>query len=225
MLPDLIQQFRRDLKRFALMFGVCVGLMILAPFGHYFAADLEYGFLRDKREFFFESGYYLGFYAHIVGAPIAFLVGTMQVSRTLRGKWPWLHRWLGRCYCCCVLFAATPGGLVMGLRAYGGLPSVLCFTLLAVLTWISTLLGWRFGRLGNARLHARWMLRSYLLISSAIFLRLLFPLFGTIGLAHQMTYQLSVWASWLIPLCLLEVGNWRRDRHAITCAFVANHSE
>ena len=31
---------------------VSVGVMILVPFGYYFTADLEYGFLRDKREFF-----------------------------------------------------------------------------------------------------------------------------------------------------------------------------
>ena len=35
-----------------LTWAVSVGVIILVPFGYYFTADLEYGFLRDKREFF-----------------------------------------------------------------------------------------------------------------------------------------------------------------------------
>ena len=186
-----------------------VGAMILTPFGYYFSADLEYGFLRDKREFFFSSGYFIAFYAHIVGAPVAFFAGTLQVSRTLRERWRRWHRWLGRVYCLSVLLAAAPGGLVMGFWAYGGLPSQLCFALLAGLTWFATVLGWRYGRLGNFYLHARWMIRSYLLIASAICLRVIHPVLSGFELHHELTYQLSVWASWLLPLSLFELSNWR----------------
>jgi len=56
-----------------LTLAVSVGVMILALFGYYFTADLEYGFLRDKREFFFSSGYFIAFYTQIVGAPVAFI--------------------------------------------------------------------------------------------------------------------------------------------------------
>ena len=118
-LPELIEPYGRYLKWGILTLGMSVGGMVFAPFGYYFAADLEYGFLRDKRDFFFSSGYFVAFYAHIVGAPVAFISGTLQVSRTLRQHWPRLHRWLGRFYCVSVLVAAAPGGLVMGFWAYG----------------------------------------------------------------------------------------------------------
>lgn len=52
--PWLFQPFGRYLKWGLLTLAVSVGVMILTPFRYYFAADLEYGFLRDKREFFFQ---------------------------------------------------------------------------------------------------------------------------------------------------------------------------
>jgi len=205
-LVDFTCRYRRYLKCSALTLAVALGAMILVPFGHYFAADLEYGFLRDKKAFFFNSGYYIAFYAHIVGAPLAFFIGAFQVSRTMRVKWPLMHRYLGRAYCGCVLVAAAPGGLVMGWRAYGGLSSELCFTLLAALTWGSTFAGWYYGWRGDVRRHSKWIIRSYLLISSAICLRLLHPILVVLGLGHELTYQIAVWSSWLLPVGLFEMG-------------------
>ena len=217
-LPELIEPYGRYLKWGILTLGMSVSGMIFAPFGYYFAADLEYGFLRDKRDFFFSSGYFVAFYAHIVGAPVAFISGTLQVSRTLRQHWPQLHRWLGRFYCVSVLVAAAPGGLVMGFWAYGGLSSLLCFSLLAGLTWTATFLGWRFGRLGRVKLHAKWMVRSYLLLASAICLRMLHPMLSLLALNHELTYQLSVWTSWVLPLSLFELVCWSGDRARQKCA-------
>ena len=205
MFPVLVQSRGRYLKWGILTLAVCVCVMILAPYGDYFAVDLEYGFLRDKREFFFSSGYFVAFYTHIVGAPVAFLSGALQVSGSLRQQWPQMHRWLGRFYCVLVLTAVAPGGLVMGFWAYGGLSSQLCFSLLAGLTWVATVLGWRFGRLGKFKRHAKWMLRSYILIASAICLRLIHPLLSGLQLNHEVTYQLSVWTSWVLPLVLVEL--------------------
>ncbi|MAI72738.1 MAG: hypothetical protein CMM01_17765 [Rhodopirellula sp.] len=200
------------MKWCVLTVAASIGVMILTPFGYYFAADLEYGFLRDKREFFYSSGYFLAFYTHIVGAPVAFSCGTLQVSRTLRQNWPRLHIWLGRGYCFSVLLAASPGGLVMGCWAYGGLSSQLCFSLLAGLTWGATFLGWRFGSLGDVERHSRWMIRSYVLIASAICLRLLHPVLSGFELDHELTYQLSVWMSWVLPLGVCELVCLRGKR-------------
>lgn len=209
---DLFHPLGRFVKWCVLTLAVSVGVMILAPFGSYFTADLDYGFLRDKREFFFSSGYFIAFYAHIVGAPVAFISGTLQVSRTLREQCPRLHRWLGRFYCVSVLLAASPGGLVMGFWAYGGLSSQLCFLLLAGLTWVATLSGWRHGYLGNVEWHAKWMIRSYVLLASAICLRLLHPMLSSLKLDHELTYQLSVWTSWVLPLSLFEIVTRCGDR-------------
>ena len=202
----------RYLKWTALAVGATIGLMVLWPFPHYFVADLDYGFLKNKGAFFYSSGYYIGFYIHIIGAPLAFFLGTLQVSRTVRLKWPLCHRWMGRLYCCSVLLLAAPGGLVMAFRAYGGWSSTLCFMLLAILTWVTTAMGWRAVRSGAYRQHAIWMIRSYLLIASAIFLRMFYPVITSLGMDHEFTYQVSVWASWLLPLSLFEIVRAWRNR-------------
>ena len=123
---------------------------------------------------------------------VAFISRTLQVNRTLREQCPRLHRWLGRFYCVSVLLAVSLGGLVMGFWAYGGLSSQLCFLLLAGLTWVATFSGWRHGYLGNVEWHAKWMIRSYVLLSSAICLWLLHLMLSSLKLNHELTYQLSV---------------------------------
>jgi hypothetical protein len=55
MLVDFTCRYRRYLKWSALTLTVALGLMILAPFGQCFAADLEYGFLRDKSVFLIQG--------------------------------------------------------------------------------------------------------------------------------------------------------------------------
>ncbi len=95
------------------------------------------------------------------------------------------------------LGAVAAGGLVMGWRAQVGLPSELYLTLLAALTWMTTLLGWYDGRRGDTRQHAKWMIRSDLLTSSAICFRLLHPMLVAMGLGHNLTCQIAVWSSWL----------------------------
>ena len=209
----------RYLKWTAVGVGIMIGVMIFWPFPHYFVADFEYGFLINKKTYFFSSGYYIGFYAHIIGAPLAFFLGTAQISRTLRSKWPLCHRWAGRLYVCTVLLLAAPGGLVMALKAYGGWSSTLCFILLSILTWGATAVGWRAARSGAYQRHAIWMVRSYLLIASAICLRILHPVISGFEMGHEFTYQVSVWASWLLPLSLFEIcrlGSERVARHLQT---------
>ncbi|MGI9471552.1 MAG: DUF2306 domain-containing protein, partial [Rubripirellula sp.] len=88
-------------------------MLILTPYPHYYPPNFEFGFLRDKRSFFFTSGYYIGFYAHIVTAPLAILVGTLQLSSTIRLRYRRTHERLGKLYVALVLFGAAPGGAIM----------------------------------------------------------------------------------------------------------------
>ena len=182
-----------------------VGWLILTPFPHYLPPDLNRGFLRNKATFFYSSGYFVGFYAHILTAPLGLLLGTIQMSGTLRRKLPRLHRSLGRTYVWLVLIGVAPGGLIMATRAYGGLSSVICFGLISVLTWIATLIAWRRARVMQFRLHGQWMCRSYTLMCSAILLRLIsFPL-TRFELDHTFAYQLSAWLSWVPAMIVLEL--------------------
>ncbi|MEM8669036.1 MAG: DUF2306 domain-containing protein [Planctomycetota bacterium] len=195
------------------LFRVAVGLMvifvgwlILAPYPFYLPADLSRGFLRNKSEFFYNSAFFIGFYAHIVSAPFALLCGTLQMSRTIRRRAPRWHRKLGYVYCLAVLLLAAPGGLIMSLQAFGGVSSVLCFTCISISAWTFTYLGYQSARSFQFAAHGRWMARSYLMMCSAIALRLIHYVLHPLGLDAALTYQLAAWLSWLPGLILLELA-------------------
>ena len=186
-----------------------IGWLILTPYAHYLPADLSRGFLRNKSDFFYSSAYFIGFYAHILSAPFALLTGTLQMSPTLRRRRPAVHRRLGQAYGFAVLGFAAPGGLVMATRAYGGFSSVLCFALISVLAWWFTFAGWRAAVQRRYASHGRWMMRSYVMMCSAIALRLTHYLLQPLEWDAVWTYQLSAWLSWLPWLVALEcVVRW-----------------
>ncbi|NNE00845.1 MAG: DUF2306 domain-containing protein [Pirellulaceae bacterium] len=183
---------------------VSIGLLILTPFPNYLPPDFDRGFLRNKAEFFYPSGYFIGFYAHILTAPVALLIGTMQLSSTVRTHSPRLHRNLGRIYVALALLGVAPGGLVMAMRSYGGISSVICFGLISISLWVTTWIGWRRARAMRFREHAQWMCRSYTLMCSAIFLRMISFGFSHLNMDHTFAYQLSAWLSWVPAMLILE---------------------
>lgn len=181
-----------------------VAWLIVTPYPHYLPADLTRGFLRNKSEFFYNSAYGVGFYAHILSAPLALMIGTAQMSRTIRRRCPRLHMQLGKLYCLVILCFAAPGGLIMSMRAFGGIPSILCFSTISLLAWWFTLAGWLSAKRHQYPAHGRWMMRSYLMMCSAISLRLTHYLLQPLGLSETLAYQLSAWLSWLPWLLSLE---------------------
>lgn len=194
----------RLLKWSCIAFVFWIGSLILTPFPHYLPPDFDFGFLGNKSEYFYRSGYFLGFYAHIAGAPLALFTGGAQMSRTVRVQWPRTHRRLGQLYVASVLLFAAPGGLIMSTKAYGGWSSTVCFALLAIVTWASTWNGWRAAKSFDFRRHQVWMIRSYVLMLSAVFLRLTHFAMQPLSLDPELTYQVAVWVSWLVPLALVE---------------------
>ena len=192
--------------KFVLAIGILyVGALILAPFPHYLPPDLNRGFLANKGEYFYSSGYFIGFYAHILTAPLALLLGTLQFSSYLRQRHPKLHRWLGRVYVTLVLVGTAPGGVVMAMKAYGGPSSVVCFAAIGVLMWYTTWRAWLEARQARFESHARWMCRSYTLMCSAIMLRLVSFALQHTSLDHTLRYQLSAWLSWVPALSLIHI--------------------
>ncbi|TWT93231.1 DUF2306 domain-containing protein [Stieleria varia] len=195
----------RLLKWWALAMAFWIGWRILTPFPHYLPPDFGFGFLRNKSEYFYRSGYFVGFYLHIFAAPTALFIGGFQMSGTIRRRWPRLHRHAGQVYVAIVLLAAAPGGLVMATKSFGGWSTTICFSAIALTTWLATFLGWRAAIRFDFRAHALWMIRSYVLMMSAVFLRLgHFALLRT-GWSLELTYQIAAWASWLLPMLVLEI--------------------
>ncbi len=179
--------------------------LILTPFPHYLPPDFERGFLRNKAEGFYSSGYFLGFYAHIASAPLAILCGTLNLSHSLRRRLPQLHRKLGKLYVVLVLCFAAPGGAIMSTRAFGGMSSTVCFALISVAAWWFTWKAWQAAKARRFAAHGRWMCRSYLMMCSAITLRLIHFLMQPLELDPTLTYQWAAWLSWLPALVIFEI--------------------
>ncbi|WP_419189291.1 DUF2306 domain-containing protein [Stieleria marina] len=193
-----------------------IGTLILTPFPHYLPPDFARGFLRNKASFFYSSGYFIGFYAHIATAPIGLFLGIVQLSRTIRRSRPAIHRQLGQCYVWIVLIGVAPGGLIMATRSYGGISSQLCFGLISVAMWITTFVAWRRAMLHRYRAHGQWMCRSYTLMCSAIMLRVFSYVISGLTIDHTLAYQISAWLSWVPAMLLLELFFWQVNRQALS---------
>jgi uncharacterized membrane protein len=181
-------------------------VVILANYPDYFPPDFDSLFLQG-REATFTGAYRPAFYVHIVSGPAVLVNGLILLSESVRRRHGSLHRRLGRVQVVLLLGFLLPSGVVMARHAFGGWPAGLSFLLLSAATAGCAIVGvmqaWgrRFDR------HRRWMLRSYVLICSAVVLRLLS---GAASLVHvpnpEGAYVIAAWASWLLPAAAFEIG-------------------
>ena len=184
---------------------------ILANYPDYFPANFESLFLRGRERTFIGT-YKVAFYFHIGAAPFVLVFGLILLSDSVRQRFGTRHRWLGWLYVVILLFLVLPSGMVMARHAFGGWPAGLSFFALAIATAGCAIAGVIAARQRRFAAHGRWMIRSYLLICSAVVLRLISGTAGLIGVPDPETaYILAAWCSWLLPLIAFEVLiGWRR---------------
>ena len=199
-------------KVVASMFILAVSYFILAQYGNYLPPNFSVGFLvlhADR----FSPVYAVGFYAHILAAPVALFCGMFQFSKRLRVKLTTAHRFLGKIYAVCVLGFVAPGGAIMSIQAYGGPVSKVGFFFLSVLTWFFTLAGWRTAKQHRFTEHADWMVRSYLLLCSAVLLRCFGEAATRLELEPEKAYIVSSWLTWVPSLIAFEWIRRRRNKN------------
>jgi hypothetical protein len=178
---------------------------VVLNYRNYVPPNFNSDFLRG-REAYFSGSYQWAFYTHIAAGPVSLLLGTVLVSERFRRSLPKWHRSLGRIQALGVLFFLAPSGLWMAFRADAGPVAAVGFAVLAVLTGMCVALGWRSAVRRRFADHRLWMWRCYLLLCSAVVLRL------TVGLATVMEFQSTwlepavAWTSWLLPLTAYELS-------------------
>jgi len=178
---------------------------ILSNYPDYFPPDFGSPFL-EGREATFVGAYPPAFYVHICSGPIVLFNGLLLLSTSVRRRGAW-HRVLGRVQVVVLLVFMLPSGLVMSRYAFGGWPAGLSFVLLAVATATCAIAGVVWARRGRYDRHRRWMLRCYVLICSAVVLRLVSGAAGLLGVGHpERTYIVASWSSWALPLVAYEVA-------------------
>jgi uncharacterized membrane protein len=177
---------------------------ILLTYPDYFPPNFDSLFLQG-RESMFTGAYRVAFYVHIFSGPIVLLGGLILLSKYVRLHGGW-HRWLGRAQVALLLLFVLPSSVVMSRHAFGGPLAGLSFLVLSLLTASCVIAGVVYARRHRYDRHRRWMLRSYVLICSAVALRLISGAAGLIGApSPERAYLFAAWSSWLFPLAAYEI--------------------
>lgn len=204
-MPAPVRRRLLDVARWAaLAVVVRVTVAIVSNYPLYFPPDFRALFLEGREHTFW--GYYsVAFYAHILTAPLVLASGTALLSTwVLRRRR--LHAWLGRVHVFAVVVLLVPSSLVMATRPFGGWPAGLSFALLALATGLCAVMGVVRARQRRFAAHRRWMVRCYVLLCSAVVLRLLSGAASLIGVDDpEAAYRVVAWASWVGPLAILEI--------------------
>jgi uncharacterized membrane protein len=178
----------------------------LANYPDYFPPNFDSLFLQG-REATFTGIYRPAFYIHIFSGPVVLLGGLILLSESVRRRHRRVHRWLGRVQVIVLLFLVLPSGVVMSRHAFGGWPAGLSFLLLSAVTAGCAIVGVVHARRRHYDQHRRWMLRCYLLICSAVALRLISGAAGLVGVpSPEGAYITAAWSSWLLPLAAYEIA-------------------
>lgn len=145
----------------------------------------------------------LPLYAHIVFAPLALLLAPFQFWTGLRNRHRRVHRAIGYTYAVSIAIASI-GSLLLLPRFMGSAWAATGFAVLA-LAWLATTgRAVMLARAGRIAEHRAWMMRSAALTFAAVMLRLMMlPLMAT-GMPMLQTYDITAWASWLLPLATVE---------------------
>jgi uncharacterized membrane protein len=147
-------------------------------------------------------------YAHVLFGPLALLLMPFQFWAGLRNRYRLVHRILGYAYVVSIAVASL-GALLLLSGFQGSAWAAVGFALLAIL-WVATTARALFlARAGRTGAHRAWMMRSAALTFAAVTLRLMMLPLMAAGMSFNGTYDITAWASWLIPLAFVE---WKLRR-------------
>ena len=184
---------------------------VVLNYRDYFPPNFSSDFLRG-REAHFRGVYRWAFTAHILSGPISLILGLILIAEWPRARFPAWHRILGRLQVACILLLVTPSGLWMARHASAGPVAAAGLATLAIATASFAALGARAATAGRFEDHRRWMWRCFLLLGSAVVLRLIGGLATVTGWAASWIDVPATWLCWLVPLAAFECREWRGRR-------------
>ncbi|KCZ93761.1 DUF2306 domain-containing protein [Hyphomonas johnsonii] len=154
------------------------------------------------------------FGAHMMGAALITLGGTLQLIPQIRTHARTFHRWNGRVYMVTACVMALGGLYLVWVRGgYFHIPGALAISLNAVLILAFAFLTLKHAIARNIAVHQRWALRLFIVVSGVWFIRV--GLMGWIIINQGpvgMTSNMDGWfdyfwvvGSYLLPLAILEL--------------------
>lgn len=202
------RMLQRILTLVAAILILKVTLAVIAGYRDYFPPNFDSDFLNGREAYFFGS-YQWAFYTHILSSPGTLIVGLILISDKFRLRFPVWHRSLGRLQVLCVLLLVTPSGLWMAYYAAAGRVGGVALALLAFATATCVALGWSSAVKRRFAEHRRWMLRSYILLCSAVVLRIIGGMGTVLGVDALWYDPVANWVSWVVPLTAFELYSLR----------------
>jgi hypothetical protein len=184
---------------------------VVLGYRHYFPPNFNSDFLRGREGYFF-GGYHWAFYTHIASGPVCLLLGAVLVSDRFRLRFPQWHRRLGKMQIALLLLLLAPSGLWMAYYAAAGPVAAVGFALLAISTGTCAALGWKAAVERRFAVHRRWMWRCFLLLCSAVVIRILGGGAVVSGVQAAWFDPVASWASWTVPLAAFEWASRRKRR-------------
>ncbi len=184
---------------------------VLANYVDYFPPNFEADFLVGRREHFRDL-YPIAFYAHILSTPYVLIAGLVLLNDSFRRRYRKGHRILGRVQAALVLVFVVPSGMVMSQYSLAGPISNYGFLISSILTGVCVAMGWRYAVRRQFDRHRRWMLRCYVLLCSAVSLRVIGGIVSVTGIEPLQSYRWTAWASWIVPGLVLEGIIWWRSQ-------------
>ena len=210
--------FRIDFTTWRTACALMAGLLVLKvvasvllSYPDYFPPNFSSDFLLGRESHFFGS-YQWAFNVHVVAGPLSLLLGLVLISSRFRQRLPQWHRRLGRVQAVAVLLLVTPSGFWMAFYAIGGPIAATGFAVLSVCTAFCMALGWRAAVQRRYRSHEHWMWRCYLLLCSAVIIRMIGGFAVTTGLQSVWIDPIAAWACWVMPLAGYELYRLRIRR-------------
>ncbi|WP_422928051.1 DUF2306 domain-containing protein [Singulisphaera sp. PoT] len=181
-----------------------VTFSVVSNYTNYLPPNFSSDFLRG-RESHFWGPYRWAFYAHIISGPISLVLGLFLVGERARLRFPNWHRYLGRVQVANVLLLVTPSGLWMAYYAAAGPVAAVSLATLAIATASCAAMGLATALKRRFASHRRWMWRCYLLLCSAVVLRMMGGLATVLGTTAMWVDPLMTWMCWLLPLAAFEL--------------------
>lgn len=206
-----LANLQRILKLLVALLILKVTFGVMLGYRDYIPPNFDNDFLSGRQSYF-SGAYQWAFYAHIVSGPVSLVLGLILVSESFRRRFPKWHRLLGKVQAGIVLILLAPSGLWMACYAQTGSVAGVGFALLAIATGTCVLFGWRTAVKKRFAEHRRWMLRCFLLLCSAVVVRIIGGLATVAAVGDLWIYPLTAWASWLVLLTAFEFTDAVRRR-------------
>ena len=105
-----------------------------------------------------------GIGVHFAMGGVILILGSIQLLKSVRIKYPAVHRWIGRIYVVACLLAAAGGLLFIVVKGtIGGIVMDVGFSIYGILMFMAAIETYRHARSGRLDKHRAWALRLYAL--------------------------------------------------------------